>query len=78
MKKIILVAVVCAALAGCSSISVVEKGSSDITIEYVPGNYEEVKAEAGKHCGRYGKTAIPTGTSCPSDNRCLSNFNCVR
>ena len=64
-------------LAGCSFTNVVTKGSSDITIEYAPGNYDAAVADAEAHCASYGKKILHSGTSCPKDNRCLSNFDCV-
>jgi len=64
-------------LAGCSFTNVVTKGRSDITIEYAPGNYGSAVAEAEAHCARYGKKILHTGSSCPKDNRCMSNFDCV-
>lgn len=63
-------------LPACSSTSTVSQDHSHITIKFDVGAYDEAEAEARKHCQRSGKSTYHTGTTCPSDNRCMSNFEC--
>lgn len=67
MKTLVLLALTLvgfAMLGGCATYSVDYANPSSITIKYNTLNYDigHMEKLAQKHCGKYGKTAVPKGT----------------
>ena len=79
MKTISILTLTAVALGGCSSVAVVsETGNQlNLTVRHPVGRYDEAKALADKHCGRFDRRAQHRGSGCPKEDSCLSNFDCV-
>lgn len=76
MMRVVILIAIAGVISACSSINPVSRNDSQITIKFDADAYDEAQAAAIKHCQRYGKTATHMGTTCPSEDRCMSNYQC--